>query len=123
MVKTNGPSPPPGLDEPDENGDTVDSTQISLTMEKDLELFLCNEIQSLDPTLDLPEELESRQYTVSSGRIDILAKDTSGAYVVIELKAGTAKDQSLTQILAYYGRHSRPVPIRNKGNLGGTWVR
>jgi hypothetical protein len=89
--------------EEDENGSEVDSKQISLTMEKDLELFLYNDIRSLDPELDLPEELENRQYNVTSGRIDILAKDTDGAYVVIELKAGTAKDQALTQLLAYMG--------------------
>ena len=92
-------------EEPDEseeeNGTEVDSTQISLTMEKDLELFLYNDIRRLDVGLDLPEELENRQYSVASVRIDILAKDAEGAYVVIELKAGTAKDQALTQLLAY----------------------
>jgi len=84
-----------------DNGSEVDTNQISLTMERDLELFLYNDIRSLDPGLDLPEELETRQYSVSSGRLDILARDSSGLYVVIELKAGTAKDQALVQLLAY----------------------
>lgn len=70
-------------------------------MERDLELFLYNDITALDTTLDLPSELENRQYSVSSGRIDILAKDSAENYVVIELKAGMAKDQTLTQLLAY----------------------
>lgn len=87
----------------DDNGSEVESHKISLSMEKDLELFLYNDISSLDSGLDLPEEIENRQFSVTSGRIDILAKDVDGPYVVIELKAGTAKDQALTQILAYMG--------------------
>jgi RecB family endonuclease NucS len=38
-----------------------------------------------------------------AGRIDITAKDTSGRVVVVELKAGTASPEVVTQILAYMG--------------------
>lgn len=91
-------------DEPepeDDNGSEVESHKISLTMEKDLELFLYNDISSLEPGLDLPEDIETRQSPVEGGWIDILAKDSDEAYVVIELKAGTAQDQALVQLLAY----------------------
>ncbi|EHU9474294.1 DUF91 domain-containing protein, partial [Vibrio vulnificus] len=37
------------------------------------------------------------------GRIDILAKDKTGQLVVIELKAGKAKDSALGQLLGYIG--------------------
>lgn len=110
----NGDTP----DDPeDENGSEVDSRQISLTMERDLELFLYNDIRSLDPDLDIPEELETRQYSVSSGRIDILARDNSGAYVVIELKAGTAKDQALVQLMAYMDDISVQFNAETRGIL------
>ena len=78
-----------------------DSDKISLSMERDLELFLYDDIHSLNPSLDLSVELENSQYNVESGRIDILAKDSDGSFVVIELKAGIAKDATLTQLLAY----------------------
>lgn len=94
---------PEPVGDDDENGNEVDSSQISLTMEKDLELFLYNDISSLDLSLDLPDDIETRQPRVESGRVDILAQDKDGTFVVIELKAGTAKDQALTQLLAYMG--------------------
>jgi RecB family endonuclease NucS len=40
-------------------------------------------------------------YSVESGRIDIPAKDKHGEFVVIEIKAGTATDSVLTQVLSY----------------------
>lgn len=42
-----------------------------------------------------------RQYSTDVGRIDLLALDKSGAYVVIELKAGKAIDHVIGQILGY----------------------
>lgn len=52
---------------------------------------------------------EGRQYTVESGRIDILAQDKEDNFVVIELKAETATDPVLTQILAYMADVSREI--------------
>ncbi|QND71035.1 endonuclease NucS domain-containing protein [Tardiphaga robiniae] len=40
---------------------------------------------------------------VAAGYIDILAKDRSGSFVVIELKADVARAASVAQILAYMG--------------------
>ena len=39
----------------------------------------------------------------------------SGAFVVIELKAGTAKDQSLTQLLAYMSDIAEQFQSETKG--------
>lgn len=38
-----------------------------------------------------------------AGRIDITAQDSNDVLVVIELKAGTAAPEALTQLLAYMG--------------------
>jgi len=102
--------------EDEENGDTVDSSLISFTMERDLELFLYNDIEALEAGLEFPEDLETRQPRVESGRIDILAKDSKG-YVVIELKAGQAKDQALTQLLAYMGDVGEQYESSTRGIL------
>lgn len=107
-----------GSSEPeDDNGPDVESNKISLTMEKDLELFLYNDISSLEPGLDLPRDIETRQSSVEGGRIDILAKDSEEAYVVIELKAGKAKDQALAQLLAYMGDIAEKDDSRVRGIL------
>jgi len=105
------------LDEFDDVESEVDSNRISLTMERDLELFLYNNISSLDSSLDLPDDIESRQPAVESGRLDILAKDSDGAYVVIELKAGLARDQALTQLLAYMGDIAEQYNANTRGIL------
>ena len=41
--------------------------------------------------------------SVNSGFIDILARDSAGALVVVELKAGQAKREALGQITGYMG--------------------
>ena len=105
---------PEPVEEDDENGGEVDSSKISLSLERDLELFLYNDIGSLEPGLDLLGDNGS-QISVESGRIDILAKDKDGAYVVIELKAGNAKDQALTQVLAYMGDVSEQFDAKTRG--------
>ena len=44
-----------------------------------------------------------KEQNCASGRIDILARDTAGAIVVIELKAGTAEREAISQVLSYVG--------------------
>ena len=41
--------------------------------------------------------------SVESGFIDILAKDSTGAFVVIELKSGLAKRETIGQVVGYMG--------------------
>ncbi len=73
--------------------------EAAIGLERDLENFIVEDLGALEDGLSLYEG--GRQYPVSSGRIDILAKDGKGGFVAIELKAGTATDSVLTQILAY----------------------
>ncbi|HOV09389.1 MAG: hypothetical protein BWY23_02248 [Spirochaetes bacterium ADurb.Bin218] len=75
--------------------------EISLSMEKDLQTFLLNDLTQIEPGLKLVEK--GKEYQIEVGRIDILAKDKNDEYVIIELKAGKAKDDALGQILGYMG--------------------
>jgi RecB family endonuclease NucS len=75
--------------------------EISLSMEKDLQTFLLNDLSQIEPGLKLVEK--GKEYQIEVGRIDILAKDKNDKYVIIELKAGKAKDDALGQLLGYMG--------------------
>ena len=75
--------------------------EISLSMEKDLQTFLLNDLSQIEPGLKLVEK--GKEYQIEVGRIDILAKDKDDKYVIIELKAGKAKDDALGQLLGYMG--------------------
>ena len=68
-----------------------------LSFERDLEDYLASNIEVLEKGL----RLVGRQVEVATGRVDLLAEDSEGNLVVIELKAGEAGDSSLTQLLAY----------------------
>jgi RecB family endonuclease NucS len=52
--------------------------------------------------------------SVDAGRIDITADDADGQIVVIELKAGTAQPEAVTQLLAYMGtiENTANKPVR-----------
>ena len=68
-----------------------------ISLERDLENYLASNIEILERGL----RLVGRQVEVATGRVDLLAEDSEGNLVVIELKAGEAGDSSLTQLLAY----------------------
>lgn len=51
--------------------------------------------------LGLTIEDGGKEFQVDAGFVDILARDKSGCWVVIELKAGEAKPDAIAQILAY----------------------
>ncbi|WP_341665282.1 endonuclease NucS domain-containing protein, partial [Vibrio sp.] len=73
----------------------------ALTLEKDLHSYLARNIQDIEDGLSIVEG--GIEYVLDAGRIDILAKDKTGQLVVIELKAGKAKDAALGQLLGYIG--------------------
>lgn len=101
-----GRIPIPGVEvDSDQSTDhevTIDDpieTQVSL--EKDLHQYLSSRISEIEPGLVLVDG--GIEYATEAGRIDLLAKDHSGHLVVIELKAGKAKDSAIGQILGYIG--------------------
>ena len=70
-------------------------------LERDLQAALRSDIQPLEPGLQIIDDGAER--SVDSGFIDITARDSSGATVVIELKAGVAGQRAVAQILSYMG--------------------
>jgi RecB family endonuclease NucS len=53
---------------------------------------------------------EGAERSVDSGFIDITARDAGGSIVVIELKAGIARQAAVGQILSYMGDLSAEEP-------------
>lgn len=73
----------------------------TFSMERDLQTALRASISQLEPGLTVIDGGAERG--VPSGRIDILARDAAGAFVVIELKAVKAQRDAVAQVLAYMG--------------------
>ena len=86
-----------------ETEETVDKNLIefSVSLEKDLHNYLSANLNEIEKHLKIVEN--GIEYSTEAGFIDILAMDKDESYVVIELKAGKAKDAALGQLLGYIG--------------------
>ena len=73
--------------------------ELKFGLERDMQSALRGNIEQLEPGLIVIDDGSER--TVEAGRIDITARDIDGKFVAIELKAGTARQDSVTQTLAY----------------------
>jgi RecB family endonuclease NucS len=77
----------------------LEASDTVFELEKDMQAALRGEVGQLEPGLVVVDGGSERHVKV--GFIDITARDASGTTVVVELKAGTAAPQALTQTLAY----------------------
>jgi len=84
-----------------ETEELIEAAEATFGLERDLQLALRANIEQLEPGLQIIDD--DKEYTTLAGRIDILARDKRGTLVVIELKAGMATPEALTQLLAYMG--------------------
>ena len=91
--------------------EVIDAVETSFGLERDLQIALRSNIKQLDSGLQIIDG--GKEHQTDAGRIDILATDNAGGIVIIELKAGTAKPDALTQLLAYMGTvDSGDKPVR-----------
>jgi len=73
--------------------------------ETDLRDFLANNLECVEPGLHLYRHGEQTgvEFPVDDGRIDILATDKTGRFVVFELKLARGRNKALGQLLYYMG--------------------
>ncbi len=93
-----------GETEADEGSDDEafeEAEEITFGLERDLQSAVRANIEQLEAGLRIIDD--GRERVTDAGRIDITAMDTNGCIVVIELKAGIASPEVVTQILAYMG--------------------
>jgi hypothetical protein len=94
-------------DEDDDAGTAVDAAlagSSQFALEKDLQRYLADNLQLIEPGLTLfqDEDISGFEYPAGGGRrIDILAKDRSGGFVVLELKVEKGYDRVVGQLLRY----------------------
>jgi hypothetical protein len=94
------------LDDADEEAQDIEVLEI---LEKQIQAFLARNLEQLEPGLSLWTFSDGRsavEYQVDDRlrRVDILAKDSSGIPVVIELKTKRGHEKVVGQILYYMGR-------------------
>ncbi len=91
------------------NGGTESADDRQLVgLERDLQAALRRAIDQLEPGLEIIDDGAER--SVTSGFVDITARDERGAIVVIELKAGTARQAAVAQVLSYMGDIAEEEP-------------
>jgi hypothetical protein len=75
--------------------------EAAISLERDLHTYLSTRLNEIEPGLSLAEN--GIEYKTDAGNIDLLAIDSNNRMVIIELKAGKAKDNALGQLLGYMG--------------------
>lgn len=91
-----------GIDEEESAGPVPGSSEFLL--EKDLQRYLAENLSCIEPGLTLYEDdgIRGIEYEAGGGRrIDILALDRNGFFVVLELKVSRGYDRVVGQLLRY----------------------
>ena len=72
-------------------------------LERDLQRYLAENLECIEPGLKLyeDEDIKGIEFEAGGRRIDILAVDRSGAFVVLELKVSKGYDRVVGQLLRY----------------------
>jgi hypothetical protein len=107
--------PPPG--ELDDQGDIEESEASSeFAAEKDLQKYLLENLNSLEPGIRLYEEegMTGFEYPAGGRFIDILAVDRDENFVVIELKVSRGYDRVIGQLLRYMAWVERNLADKRK---------
>jgi hypothetical protein len=99
------------------------SGQFSGAMERDIELALLNQLDSLGLTLFVDEQgRDGQQYPAGEfGRIDLLTTHTNGDFVVIELKREEPPRDTIGQIAGYIAFVKKNVQ-KAKGHKVIGWI-
>jgi hypothetical protein len=98
------PTQEDGPAEPAEGQEALaEYVESSISLERDLEDHMVNHLDALEPGLTLV----GRQVSTDVGRVDILTKSREGQTVIIELKAGDARDSAIGQVARYIGWYAR----------------
>ena len=105
--------------DPDESNDYDPNTIREFAYERDLQNYLARNIGVIEPGLKVYEDdgFKAIEYDAGGRRIDILAIDRKGQFVVIELKASKAYDRVVGQISRYMAWVS--THMESKGTVRG----
>lgn len=87
----------------DEVTDTNELAETSISLERDIEDHLVHHLDTIESGL----KLVGRQVSTDVGRVDMLAEDSNGLRVIIEVKIGEAKDSAVGQIARYLGWYAK----------------
>ena len=84
--------------------DTSVDQQATLLYEREVQTYLSENLALLgDPGLELIQTEYPIKFGKESGRIDVLAKDSNGDLLVIEVKRGVAGRSAVGQVQSYMG--------------------
>ena len=81
--------------------DVEESIEASVSLERDLHTYLASRVSEIESGLTLVEN--GVEHQTEAGRIDLLARDANNHLVVVELKAGKAKDNALGAVIRIRG--------------------
>ena len=99
-----GRSPEPSVESGDEETSDPEAA-LEFALEAHLRDFLARNLDRIEVGLRLytSSDLNGKEFPVDRGRIDLLAVDRAGKYVVIELKVSQGRNKALGQLLYYMG--------------------